>query len=104
MGVQDKQTISLLRQATPRNIVLFLLLHPRALHKEVCQEIKKSPSTISFHIKKLTEAEVVDAISIGRGTVYEVINPEKTVDLLITYKKTFLDKAVDQFIDTWSSL
>ena len=56
MGVQDKQTISLLRQATPRNIVLFLLLHPRALHKEVCQEIKKSPSTISFHIKKLTEA------------------------------------------------
>lgn len=104
MGVQDKRTISLLRQSTPRDIVLFLLLHPRALHKDICSSVHKSPSTVSFHLKKLVEAEVVDAVSIGRGTVYDVIQPEKTVDLLITYKQTFLDEAVDRFIDTWSSL
>jgi len=104
MGVQDKRTLSLLRQKTPRAIVLYLLLHPRSLHKDVCQEINKSPSTTSFHLKKLVEAEVVDSISIGRGTVYLVVNPEQTADLLITYKKTFFDEAVDSFIDTWSSL
>ncbi len=104
IGAQDKRTISLLRQKTPRNIVLFLLLNPKALHKEICNEIKKSPSTISFHLKKLIDAGIISAISIGRGTAYEVINAEKIVDVLITYKRTFLDDAVDKFIETWSSL
>jgi predicted transcriptional regulator len=104
MGVQDKRILSLLRQKTPRNIVLFLLLHPRAMHKEICEELKKSPSTISFHIKKLIEAGVIEAISIGRGTIYEIINIDRTIDILITYKSTFLDNAVDEFIDAWSAL
>ena len=104
MGIQDKRTLSLLRQETPRGIVLFLLLNPRSLHKDICENIHKSPSTTSFHLKKLVSAGVIDSISIGRGTVYLVINPDQTADLLITYKKTFLDEAVDKFIDTWSSL
>ncbi|OYT62576.1 transcriptional regulator [Thermoplasmatales archaeon ex4484_30] len=104
IGAQDKRAISLLRQKTPRGIVLFLLLHPKALHKEICDELKKSPSTISFHLKKLIDAGIVDATSIGRGTAYEVKNAEKIVDILITYKSTFLDDAVDKFIETWSSL
>lgn len=104
IGAQDKRAISLLRQKTPRNIVLFLLLNPRSLHKEICDEVKKSPSTVSFHLKKLVDAGIVDAISIGRGTAYEVKNVDKIVDILITYKSTFLDDAVDKFIETWSSL
>ena len=74
------------------------------MHKDICIEIKKAPSTISFHLKKLIDAGVVSAISIGRGTAYEVPNPERIVDILITYKRTFLDDAVDTFIDTWASL
>jgi len=98
----DKRIMPLLRQETPRRIVLFLLQHPQAIHKEICEAVKKAPSTISFHIKKLIDAGIVDEISLGREKAYVVKNPEKTADLIITYRSTFLDKAVDKFVEAWA--
>lgn len=98
----DKRILPLLRQETPRRIVIFLLQKPQAIHKEICKEVKKAPSTVSFHLKKLIDAGIVDEISLGRERAYVVKNPEKTADLLLTYKSTFLDKAVDKFVDAWA--
>ncbi len=103
ISAEDKRILSMLRQETPRKIVIFLLENPRAIHKEICKHLKKAPSTISFHIKKLIEAGVIEEIAMGKEKAYAVRNEEKVVDLLITYKSTFLDRAVDKFIDTWAS-
>ena len=103
ISAEDEKIMSLLRQATPRKIVVFLLQNPRAIHKEICENVRKAPSTISFHIKKLIDAGVIEEISLGKEKAYVVRNKEKVIDLLITYKSTFLDKAVDKFVDTWSS-
>lgn len=101
---EDKRILPLLRQETPRRIILFLLEKPRAIHKEICQHVKKAPSTVSFHLKKLIEAGIIEEISLGKEKAYVVKNPEKVIDLLVTYKSTFLDRAVDKFVDTWMSL
>ena len=93
----------MLRQEVPRRIVLFLLLHPRAIHKEICEHIGKAPSTISFHMKKLVKEGVVEEISLGKEKAYVVRNEDKVIKLLTMYKDTFLDKAVDKFIDAWAS-
>lgn len=98
----DKRILSILRQETPRKIVIFLIENPRAIHKEICQHIKKAPSTISFHLKKLIEAGIIEEISLGKEKAYIVRNVEKVVDLLISYKSTFLDKAVDKFVNAWA--
>ncbi|KAA0002848.1 MAG: transcriptional regulator [Thermoplasmata archaeon] len=104
VGMQDKKIIAILRQKTPRKIVLFLLMHPGSIHKEICEGVKKSPSTISFHLKKMIDAGIIEAVSLGRETAYSVKDEEEVVKMLITYKNTFLDSAVDSFIETWSSL
>lgn len=101
---EDKRILPLLRQETPRKIIIFLLQNPRAIHKEICKSVKKAPSTISFHLKKLVEAGIIEEISLGKEKAYVVRNPDKVIDLLITYKSTFLDRAVDKFVDTWLSL
>ncbi|HEC88609.1 MAG TPA: winged helix-turn-helix transcriptional regulator [Thermoplasmata archaeon] len=98
---EDKRFIPLLRQETPRRIILFLLQNPRAIHKEICREVKKAPSTVSFHLKKLIETGIIEEISLGKERAYIVKNPEKVADLIITYKSTFLDKAVDKFVNAW---
>jgi len=104
VGAQDKKTIAILRQNTPRSIVLFLLNNPNSIHKDICREVKKSPSTISFHLKKMVEAGIIEATSLGRETAYSVTNSDEVVKLLISYRNTFLDDAVDRFVETWSSL
>ena len=103
MGKGDKKIFSMLRQEMPRKIVMFILLNPRAIHKEICKHIKKAPSTVSFHMKKLIEAGVVEEISLGKEKAYVVRNEDRVAKLLMMYKSTFLDKAVDKFIDAWAS-
>ncbi|MCD6572706.1 MAG: winged helix-turn-helix transcriptional regulator [Thermoplasmata archaeon] len=101
-GKEDRRIFSMLRQEVPRRILLFLLAHPRAIHKEICEHIGKAPSTISFHMKKLVKEGLVEEISMGKEKAYFVRNEARVIELLIKYKESFVDKAVDRFIDAWA--
>lgn len=100
-GVMDKKVLALLRQKTPRKIIMYLLLHPKATHRKICNYLTLSPSTTTFHLQKLIEAEVIDCIQIGREKYYTIKDSDYTLNILITYRRSFLDSAVDKFIDTW---
>ena len=104
MGVKDKKTLALLRQKVPRKIVLFLLLRSDSSHGEICNHLGVAPSTTSFHLNKLADLDVIERVQTGRGTTFHVGEPEYISDLLITYRKSFLDKSVDEFIGTWLEL
>lgn len=97
----DKATIALLRQKTPRRIVVHLMLNPGVNFKDVLEQFKMSKSTLSFHMKKLTEANIVNATKEGRETFYEVIDQETIARIILTYKASFLDSVVDRFADIW---
>ena len=56
---------------------------------------------MSFHMKRLADLEIVDRIKNGREVKYIINEAEYVSDLLITYRKSFFDKAVDRFIDAW---
>jgi len=103
MRKEDKKIFSLLRQEVPRHIIIFLLTHPKAIHKEICAHIGKAPSTISFHMKKLIKEDVVEEISLGKEKSYVIKNEERIIKLLIMYRESFVDKVVDKFLDAWSS-
>jgi predicted transcriptional regulator len=101
-SIEDKRIMPLLRQETPRMIILFLLKNPHSIHKEICNYVKKAPSTITFHLKKLIESSIVEEITRGKEKAYIVRKPDKIAELLSTYKTSFLDKAVDKFVDAWA--
>ncbi len=102
MSKWDRKILSMLRQEVPRRILMFLLLHPKAIHKEICEYVGKAPSTVSFHMKKLIKEGIVEEISLGKEKAYVVLNEEKVASLLATYKETFVDRAVDKFVSTWA--
>lgn len=97
----DKTALTLLRQEAPRRIVMFILLRRRASFKEILDEMKISKSTLSFHMKKLTEGQLVVSEKSGREFIYSVIDPDTTAKTIITYKESFLDSVVDRFVDAW---
>jgi predicted transcriptional regulator len=104
IGTKEQGVISLLRQSVPRSILMFLLLHPHSSHHDVCVQIGLAPSTISFHLKKLLDIQIVTREQQGKDTSYYVNDSDHVLDLLITYQKTFLDESVDRFIETWFNL
>jgi len=94
--------LALLRQKSVREILLFILTHDNCGHKEIVQSVGLSPSTVSWHLKKLEENNIVEFTKHGRKTAYHiVIDEEEIIHLLITYKKSFLDTMVDRVIEMW---
>jgi len=101
-GSTNKQLLSLLRQKTVRNIMLFILTHNNCNHEQIVNSVKISPSTVSWHLKKLEDAQIVGFVKRGRKTFYNIlIDKDEIINLLITYQESFLDSVVDRVIEMW---
>ena len=98
----NKKLLGLLRQKTIRNIILFIATHPNSNHERIVRSVNISPSTVSWHIKKLEYQGIIRFTKIGRKTFYNlIINKEEIYNLLITYKESFFDSLVDNVLETW---
>lgn len=98
IGVEDKKILSLLRQDIPLRIVLYLLERPFARHKEILERFDIAKSTLSYHIKKLINHNIIDIQSIGDEQGYTVINEKKIIQILIKYKPSRIALGLK---DTW---
>lgn len=95
----DKQRIlSALRQEIPRGVVLYLLRNPDSTHGELLKNFTISGGTLSYHLKKMVSKNIIKIEKMGRESRLTVIDPEKVADLLIVYRRTFLDRLVDEFV------
>lgn len=99
----DRDVLALLRQRLPRRVILHLLLVPSATFEELRAPLDVSKSTLSFHLKKLTKRKVVHARRVEGRNEYFVEDRERVATLLITYKSSFMDTAVDRTLEVWLS-
>ena len=101
-NTDDKELLMLLRQNSIRNILIFLLTNNNCNHEDIVKFLKLSPSTVSWHLKKLKIKNVVSSIKEGKNTKYKlVINKQQIINLLIVYQESFLDSLVNKVIESW---
>lgn len=100
-GSVDRQLLSLLRQEVPRRIVMKLLLNPGMNFKVLSEGFPVSASTLSYHLSKLVEGEVVRKVKKGRESLFFVNNQEEVAKILLTHRKSFLDGLVESFANLW---
>lgn len=101
LDADDMNILSFLRTKACRHILIKLLEVPDMNNKELSSVIRLSPSTVSWHMNKLIAANIVSKKKNGRISKYEIVDPPRTVQLLISYKGSFLDRLVDNFIEMW---
>lgn len=104
LGSKDKKLMSILRQEIPRRILMHLIMNPGATHTDLKKLFSISPSTLSFHIKKLVDINAIEKVKEGRSHLYFVVNEEEVAKALVSYKKSFLDSVVDSFTNTWMEM
>jgi len=104
VGRREKDVLNLLRQEVPRRICALLLIEPEQSHGQLLHHFRLAPSTLTFHLRKLLDAELVVARRDGRETRYHVTDPGLVGRCLVAYQSSFLDEVVDRFADVWLNL
>lgn len=104
MGGAEKDVLGLLRQEVPRRVCALLLMQPDMSHGELLAHFRIAASTLTFHVKKLTEGGLVEARREGRETRFRVRDPALVGKVLADYQASFADELVDRFADAWLNL
>lgn len=97
---REKRLLGLLRLRTVRRILMYLLTRGEARHGDIARALELSPSTVTWHMKKLMEQGVV-AERRGR---YALADGEELRRALSTYRESLLDGMVEAFISMWEPL
>ncbi|MHB8634253.1 MAG: winged helix-turn-helix transcriptional regulator [Thermoplasmatota archaeon] len=104
MDRRDKDVLYVVRHEVPRRICTHLALHPGASPKDLKGVTGLSGPTLSFHLAKMRRSGLVREEPDGRSKKLFLEDPERVATLLVTYRRSFLDDAVDRFADAWLQL
>lgn len=97
----EKRILACLRNETARGLVLFLLLNPNSKFNEISNNFDLAPSKLAYHLKKLSEKNIIKKEKKGRTTIYRVVDEEAIANVLISFRPSFLDSVVESFIESW---
>ncbi len=97
----EMDLMAVLRQESMRRIVVFLMQRRFANNSAISREISLSPSTTSWHLEKLVEANVLEKSRRGRKTYFKVVDKQRVADVLVNYRRSFLDEVVNNFVEIW---
>jgi predicted transcriptional regulator len=98
IGEKDREILSLLRQKNPLKIVLFLLMKPYSRFSEILVEVKVAPSTLSYHLKKLLDRQIIYSEVIKNEKRFFVKDRKYVIQILINYKPHSL---IEDYEDMW---
>jgi predicted transcriptional regulator len=91
--------IGYFRNNTTRQIIIFLLEHDLCTFNEIVDNIKKAPSTISWHLKRLREAQIISIRQGNEYQLYTLTNSESVAQILYKYKESFVDRIVNNYAE-----
>jgi predicted transcriptional regulator len=101
---EHHKLLILLRQKSIRDILLFILTNKDCGHGDIVKFVKLSPSTVTWHLNKLEEEKIISSINNGRTKNYRLlIDSKEVINLLITYKESFLDSTVNNILEMLDS-
>ena len=98
---EDKKVLAIVRQQIPKNVILLLLKNPVLKHKELAEQLKISPSTLSYHLNKLMEQKIIDVKKYGEDKGYVLKSRKELMKLLVRYE---IHSIIDSFEDMWDDI
>lgn len=101
---EETNLMSLLRQDSIRKILVFLMQRRFANNTTIADQVNLSPSTTSWHLEKLVGNEIIEKNRRGRKTYFKVIDKQRIANLLVGYRRSFLDETVNNFVEIWEEI
>lgn len=99
----ESQVLGFVRHEPAREIISFILQQDMCTFNELVDHVKKAPSTVSSHLKRLKEAGLI-SVRYGEYQLYSLSNRDLVADVLAKYRATFADKVVDNYVEMLDEL
>ena len=104
MRAEETSVLGHIRNRSSREIVLFILGHDLCTFGEILEHMKKAPSTISWHLKRLLESGIISVVHGRELQLYKVSNSQLVSDVLYKYKDSFRDKLASEYYEMFGNL
>lgn len=101
VDVKDKKIVALLRQEHLLRIVIIILKKPNIKHKELSRFLDIHPSTLSYHLNRLDEYGILNAVTYGKESGYNIRNKKEIIWII---RKYIIDVITERFRDMWEDL
>jgi len=75
VGETEKKILACFRKRTALHIILFLILVIQCSQKEISQFLEKHPATISFHLRNMLRAGIIEQVPIQEGHIKKETRP-----------------------------
>jgi predicted transcriptional regulator len=95
---EESDLIGYFRNDIVKQIIVFILEHELCTFDEIVERIKKSPSTMSWHLKRLKDAGII-SVYYGKYQLYKVTNREIVAEVLYKYKESFAARIIDNYTE-----
>lgn len=97
----ESNSVGLLRQNTARKIILYLFESGPCRFNDIVNYTKKVPSTVSWHLSRLKDADIIKVRRQNELNYYEIKIDKLTLQKLLSkYKSSFItEKIVDDYTD-----
>lgn len=99
----NEKILSVLNLDSPRSIVMYLIQHEPSTHQEIANGIGLSSSTVSWHMKRLMELQVIQTEYSGKYTIYRLKDRDNVLANLRKYKSTVWNTMVNNMADVFSA-
>jgi predicted transcriptional regulator len=103
-STEDFVTLGYLKMKTCRQILMFLYTKKNCTFSEIVSHIDKAPSTTSWNLKRLDEANILIRTKSNEGIEFSLKNPKLIERLLQQTNNSLLDRAVDNYISLINDL
>jgi predicted transcriptional regulator len=99
LDVSDAESniISFLRNDTAKQIVLQMLENEFCTFAEVVEKTGRSPSTVSWHLKRLSAAGLITVRKSADYVLYCLSNRIAVSDVLAKYRSSFLEAVANSY-------
>jgi predicted transcriptional regulator len=96
---QDSNIIGYFRSKVTRSIIIFVLNNEFCTFNEIVDHIEKAPSTVSYHIKRLKEAGILNTNYGNNHFLYSVAEKLIISRILLEYKESLTDRIIENYTD-----
>ena len=100
----DRRLLGLTRSASARRLLVALLEAGEATVPELSERTGLSEGRLSVHLRRLIETGMLRMGRRARWRTFEVIDRERVMLLLVTYRDGLADQWVERLLETWSEL
>ncbi len=101
LSSEERAMLGILRNPTSRSIIISLLKKSPQTHKELSSQFDMSLSTLSWHLEQLKSKNILLMQKKGKENFYSLKDSTQASKTLIAHRQSFLDKLVDNFIESW---